>query len=138
MIERVLLDTGPLVALLHKRDSHHKRCVASIRSMRADLITCWPVITEAAWLLKSRPRELHEMMSRVGRGAYVLADLQRDAAWWIGDFLIRYAEQKAQLADAALMYLAEREGIRKVLTLDLRDFSIYRTTKGLALDLILL
>ena len=55
---------------------------------------------------------------------------------WIIAFLERYATAEAQLADAALMYLAEREGIDTVFTLDRRDFSIYRTTDGRALTII--
>ncbi len=48
----------------------------------------------------------------------------------------RYASLGAQLADAALMYIAEREGINTVFTLDRRDFSVYRTTDGRALSIL--
>ncbi len=48
----------------------------------------------------------------------------------------RYASAKAQMADAALMYLTEREGIDSVFTLDRRDFTIYCTTDGHALIII--
>lgn len=38
----------------------------------------------------------------------------------------RYSGMPPKLADAALVYLAEREGIHTIFTLDRRDFSIYR------------
>jgi hypothetical protein len=43
---------------------------------------------------------------------------------------------EAQLADAALVYLADREGIDTVFTLDQRDFTIYRTASNRRLAII--
>jgi predicted nucleic acid-binding protein len=48
----------------------------------------------------------------------------------------RYATLGAQLADAALVFIAEREGIETVFTLDRRDFTVYRTSDGRALTLV--
>jgi hypothetical protein len=59
-------------------------------------------------------------------GLLELAHLDQEAAPWLADFLHRYEKLGAQLADAALVYLAEREGIDTVFTLDRRDFSVYR------------
>ncbi len=55
---------------------------------------------------------------------------------WIMAFLERYSSIGVQMADAALMYIAEREDIDTVFTLDRRDFSVYRTTDGRALNII--
>jgi predicted nucleic acid-binding protein len=65
----------------------------------------------------------------------MLVELDATALHWIIAFMERYASIGAQMADAALMYIAEREGIDAVFTLDRRDFSIYRTTDGRALDI---
>jgi predicted nucleic acid-binding protein len=75
-------------------------------------------------------------MECIGGGAFILAELPKEAATWIARFLAQYEGSRAQLADACIMYLAEHEGIEVVFTLDRRDFSIYRTTKGTALHLI--
>jgi hypothetical protein len=133
VIEPVLLDTGPLVAILHKRDEQHHRCVQAWKTLKAQFITCWPVLTEAAWLIRSRPDDLQRLLRGVNDGAYVTADLPRDAAQWIAAFLARYADNRTQLADAALMYLAEQFAIKTVFTLDRRDFSVYRTSDGRSL-----
>jgi predicted nucleic acid-binding protein len=66
-------------------------------------------------------------------GAVTLVELDATALAWMIAFMERYASVEAQMADAAVMYLAERECINTVFTLDLRDFSIYRTTDGRAL-----
>jgi predicted nucleic acid-binding protein len=50
--------------------------------------------------------------------------------------LAKYKDQKFQLADACLMHLAERDGISEVLTLDKRDFGLFRTSAGKMLSLL--
>ncbi len=47
----VLMDGGPLVAILSRDDASHERCVAELAELRVPLITCWPVMTEVLWLL---------------------------------------------------------------------------------------
>lgn len=136
MTKPVLLDTGPLVAILHKRDAEHVKCVATAKGLRGRLVTCWPVVTEAAWMLRTHPREIQRLMDGIDRGPFLLADLPKEAAKRIGAFLSRYETLGAQLADAAIMYLSARDAIETVFTLDRRDFGIYRTTKGAALHII--
>ena len=65
-------------------------------------------------------------------GSVRVVELDAAALDWIIAFLERYASLGAQMADAAVMYIAEREGIDTVFTLDRPDFSVYRTTDGRA------
>jgi predicted nucleic acid-binding protein len=127
---RVLVDTGPLVSILSKKDKHHERCVAETKLLPAPLLTCWPVMTEAAWLLRQDSLAIQGLFRLFETGMCQLLDLDGPAIPWIAAFLQRYESIEAQLADAALMYLAEREGIRKIFTLDRRDFTVYRIKKG--------
>ncbi len=57
-IDRVLVDTGPLVAMLRRGDAEHERCIEAAKLLRTPLFTSVAVLTEACWLLRSaaRPR----------------------------------------------------------------------------------
>ncbi|HKS76233.1 MAG TPA: PIN domain-containing protein [Terriglobales bacterium] len=132
MKRRVLVDTGPLVAILSSTDEHHAACVKALRQLPGPLHTCWPVITEAAWLLRFWPESVNRLLASCTRagGAFLeLLPLAGEEAPAIADWMKRYAQIRPQLADAALLYLAQREGIDTIFTLDRRDFSVYRSAQ---------
>ena len=135
MVDRAVADTGPLVAIVRTREKAHKKCAAALKTFRPPLLTCWPVLTEVAWLLRKEPDGMKAVGGLIESGLVKLVELDEPALVWIIAFMERYASAGAQMADAALMYLAEREGIDTVFTLDRRDFSVYRTTAGRALTI---
>lgn len=130
MKRRVLVDTGPLVAILSRGDEHHAACVQALRQLPGPLLSCWPVITEAVWLLRAYPRAVQQLLrscfSEKPSGFLELLPLAGSEASAIADVMDEYADMRPQLADAALVYLAEREGIHTIFTLDRRDFGVYR------------
>jgi predicted nucleic acid-binding protein len=134
--ERVLIDTGPIVTLLSARDAHHRRCGDATRGLDPPLLTCWPVVTEAAWLLRARPEAVAKLFEGFDGGLFALLPLDADDLPPIAALLRRYRSSGLQLADAALAHLADREGIRTLFTLDRRDFSILRLRRNRALRLI--
>ncbi len=136
MISRVLLDTGPLVAILHALDFHHQECVEQLHEITAPLLTCWPVLVEAAWLLRKNPSAIQELLLSFNTGLLKLIPLEEAAMPWIATFLRRYRHIKPQIADAALIHLAERENLDVIFTLDRRDFSIYRLSGGRSLQIL--
>ena len=72
MAERVLIDTGPIIAILSEDDEHHDRCSHALTALVPPLLTCWPVITEAAWLLRKRPDSVAKMFDGIGGGLFAL------------------------------------------------------------------
>ena len=136
MTERVLLDTGPTVAILREADEHHVRCVAQLRELQAPLLTCWPVLTEAAWLLRRHPVAITKLMAAFETGVFELAPLDASDIASIAAILNKYRTLGVQLADAALLHLANRESIDAVFTLDRRDFEVFRLKGGKPLRLI--
>ncbi len=132
----VLVDAGPLVAVVSQRDQYHRVCLELLGSLRPPLLTCWPALTEAAWLLRHRGTALAKLLDSCSGGLFHLLDLDQHSLPWMAEFLQRYQKLGAQLADAALVYLAEREKIDTVFTLDRRDFSVYRLSGGRSLKLL--
>ena len=133
---RILLDAGPLVALLAQADSRHQLCVDTLATLYPPLVTCWPVLTEAAWLLRKQHRPIDRLADAHAAGLFDLLPLDSISLAEIAVIMGRYEDSGIQFADAALVHLAEREHIRTVFTLDRRDFSIIRLKRNRAMKLI--
>jgi predicted nucleic acid-binding protein len=92
--------------------------------------TCWPVVTEAAYLTRYYPRQRDELFDSIAAGQFPLLSLdERDVAG-IQHVLRKYVDQQIDLADAALVHLARREGIHAILTFDRRHFTLFRRNDG--------
>ena len=136
MNERALIDTGPIVAIFSEDDEHHRRCLETLKSLVPPLFTCWPVVTEAAWLLRKRPDSLHKLLESFDSGLFALLSLDVGDMSAVAAVMKRYESAGLQLADAALVHLAERERIRTVFTTDRRDFTLIRLKRNRVLKLI--
>ena len=135
-MRRVLVDTGPLVAILSPADQHHKTCVEALDGLPGPLFSCWPVITEAAWLLRGHKGAVQQLLDSISRGFLELLSIQGSEAAEIGKLMEKYRNIRPQLADAALVYLAERDGFDVIFTLDRRDFSVYQAGRKRAFQII--
>jgi uncharacterized protein len=126
----ILVDTGPIVAILSASDQHHGPCVGQLRGITGPLLTCWPVITEAAWLLRAYPAALRMLLSSFHGQPFELLPLDEADLSGIAVILAKYRGLRIQLADACLVHLANREGIETMFTLDRRDFGVLRLAHG--------
>lgn len=133
---RVLVDTGPLVAILSSADSHHSICVETLKDVAPPMLTCWPVVTEAAWLLRNFPSAVQRLLASFDTGLLEMLPLDASAVPAIAVLLDRYRRLGAQVADCTLLHLAEREELSTIFTLDRRDFSVYRVGRNRALKII--
>ena len=127
---RVLIDAGPLVALFSAKDANHRRCSGAMQELPQPPLTCWPVVTEAAWLLRHRLDWLEALLSAIEQGLIELCVLDANDLTGIRERMKRFESLSPQLADTCLVHLAEREGIDTIFTLDRRDFAVYRTKRG--------
>jgi predicted nucleic acid-binding protein len=118
---RVILDTGPLAALMNRRDQWHGWAIEAFRSVAPPLWTCEAVLTEAAHLT-GRPAEI---VAKVAAGVLRIGLHVGQDAERLERLLTQYAP-RMDFADACVVRMSERFGASKVLTLDRRDFSIYR------------
>lgn len=124
-----LVDSGFLVALFNDGDNHHadaRRMLVELSGGR--LYTVWEVLAEAGHLLDDIGKLNLMRWAAAGR----LTVLGSDAAclYDMADFMERYADSGADLADVALVFVADRIGTHSILTVDRRDFDRYRSPRG--------
>jgi len=104
----VLVDAGPLVALIHADDQHHDRCKAVLRSLREPMTTVWLAFTEAMYLLNFSWRAQEALWEMLERGVLLLPLDSTDVPR-MRQLMEKYKDLPMDLADAALVRVAERE-----------------------------
>lgn len=132
MPNTILVDTGFLVALFSQGDSNHdsaKNLLAGkLRRDRPRLITVLPVIVETCFFF--HPEDNALFLDWVNQGGVTVRPIESVHLPAIATILRRYADQRIDLADACLIWLAGQEKTNRILTTDRRDFSVYRTPDG--------
>jgi hypothetical protein len=126
----ILADTGPLVALFDPADQDHARCVECLRTIREPLLTTVPVLTEAFHLLSPNSAGAQGLMGFVSDGGLGLWFFNEGTLTRAFELMQQYADAPMDLADASLVTVAEALGVRKVFTLDRKDFNTYRVRRG--------
>ena len=134
----LVLDTGPILALLDAGDPAHETCVELVDELREDLVVPSCVLVEIDyWTHKLLGRETWSLfVEDVASGAYRLESLTLDDLQRAAELELEYADLDLSLVDASVVALCERLGERKVATLDRRDFSVVRPRHCDALTLL--
>lgn len=125
----VLVDSGPLVALLDRSDGHHQAMVDGLEEVQDPLVTVWPVVVEAMYLLAFSWRAQKALWEILETAVIRLLPLDESDVPRMKQLMEKYRDLPMDMADAALVRVAEREGLRRVLTLDRTDFGVYRLAR---------
>jgi uncharacterized protein len=126
MVRRaVIVDTGPLVALLNRRERHHEWCHEQFKILRPPLVACDAVISEACFLLRGIDRGTDALMQLLSRGVVATPFCLADELSPVARLLARYRSIPMSLANACLVRMSEQYADSTVFTLD-RHFRIYR------------
>jgi len=128
-VPAVLVDTGPLVALLDRSDPDHVACQETLSSLNDSIVTVWPVITEAMYMVGAYWQAQEALWEMIEMGAVEILPLGIDDLPRMKELMRKYRDLPMDLADAALVRAAERERLRRIFTLDRRDFQIYRPSR---------
>jgi len=120
-----LLDTGPLVSFLASGLRHHVWAVEQWKRLKPPLLTCEPVLTEAAFLLQREGCEPDALFALLERGVIRVALAVQNEQADLRVLMRRYRNRPMSLADACLVRLSEIRTNGVVFTLD-SDFRIYR------------
>ena len=121
-----LVDTGAILALLDRNDRWHTACSAAFLHLRLPLVTSAAVLTELFHLVGDGRREMEVAWSFLQSGAIVLATITGAELPEIHTLMSRYWDRPMDFTDATLVYLARRETITTILTVDHSDFETYR------------
>jgi predicted nucleic acid-binding protein len=125
----ILVDAGPLIALIHEDDNEHERCRDAFATMDEPLGTVWPVLAEAMHLLSFSWRAQEALWDMMETGAVEILAIGIDDVPRMKELMRKYRDLPMDLADAALVRVAERERLRQIFTLDRRDFQIYKPSR---------
>jgi predicted nucleic acid-binding protein len=133
----ILLDTSGLLAALDSAQRRHAETAASLAVATPPLLLSPFVLAELDYLLAARvgAAARASLLEEVERGAYLLETMAGPDVARAGAIIERYADLGISLADASIVVLAERHGVRDVLTLDERHFRVL-TAGGKALRLL--
>ena len=101
-------------------------CVAALKQIREPLATVWPALVEAMYLLADLPGAQEALWEMLVRRAVDLIVLDLRDVPRMRELMRKYEDLPMDVADAALVRVAEREGIRKIFTVDRKDFGVYR------------
>ncbi len=132
---QVIIDTGPLVALLDDTDHHHKWAVAQLSVLQGPLFTCDAVLAEACYLLKGYPRAFDQLADYFQKSALVCDFSSGNSATEIYAMMKRYENVPMSFADACLVRMIELTTDSAVFTID-SDFTIYRQQRRRLIPLI--
>ena len=121
----VVLDAGPLAALINRDDQFHEWAVARLKETRGELLTCDAVISECYFILRQNPWGIIALLSYLEEGVVRLDfDLNGNLSA-VCTLMRKYRDVPMSLADACLVRMSEIHDRARVFTLD-SDFRVYR------------
>ncbi len=120
----IIIDSGPLVALIDEAEQHHAWSKASLTLIQSPLLTCEAVLSEACFLLASVHRAYSHLGALIERGLIIPVSIE-GFHLQIFDLMEKYHSVPMSFADACLVCMVENNPGSTLFTLD-RDFSFYR------------
>jgi len=136
MKQNIIIDTGPIVALINSREQYHHWATKEVAHLTYPFFTCEAVITEACFLLRDVYGGEDAVMGLVSSGYIEISLCLREEVVAVRKLMKRYQSVPMSLADACLVKMSESIAFSCVLTLD-NDFRIYRRNKNETIDVII-
>jgi len=127
-MQKTIIDSGPLIALFDKSDKYHNNILEFLKFFNGELITSWSVITEVSYMLDFNLQVQIDFLRWIELGGIKLYDISQQDLSNIINMMEKYIDIPMDLADATLMYIASKENIKNIVSID-SDFDIYRTIK---------
>lgn len=134
----VLLDTGPVVASLDRRDPRHEWVMERFALVTGRVLTTGAVITEATFFVQDIPDGIRRLVQLIDTLHVEIWDcFQLDQLNVAARLMSRYADTPMDFADATLVLAAENFAVANIATLDQRGFRTFRFGRGNPFRLVL-
>ena len=134
--KRVIIDTGPIVAFLNKRDAYHHWAISQFALLAPPFITCEAVLSEACLILQKVKNGPKNILELVDRGLFILPFNLEAESTAIIQLLNKYMDIPMSLADACLVRMSEQFSDSVICTLD-TDFKIYKRNRRETIPLLI-
>lgn len=132
----VIVDAGPLVALINAKDANHTWAAAALASVRAPMVTCEAALSEAFFLLRACHGGPVQLVGMLQSGGLVPDFCLASELPAVCRLLAKYRDLPMSLADACLVRMAEMHPRHLVMTLD-TDFRVYRLRRNARVPLLI-
>ena len=124
-MKKILVYSGPLIALFNASDKHHARAIDFIKNNDSILTTTIVSITETLDLLNFNRNAQIDFLEWINQGAVEIYPIENKDFGRIKELTIKYSDLPMDFADACLVLLAEKLDVNQIATID-RDFTIYK------------
>ena len=124
-MRKILIDSGPLIALFDRDDKYHHASLEFIKNNRSELITTLASVTEVLHLLDFNRNAQVDYLSWIDSGAVSIEPITTDDFRRIKELITKYSDLPMDFADACLVFLGEKLNVNEIATID-RDFDVYR------------
>ncbi len=125
MLNTVLIDTGPLIALFDRDDKYHTSIVEFIKNTNYRFISTTAVLTETMYMLDFNTAVQLSFLEWIMKEGIIIHEIKQSNIKRIIDLTRKYSDRPMDFADATLVIAAEERGIRQIISID-SDFDIYR------------
>jgi predicted nucleic acid-binding protein len=132
-MQKTIIDSGPIIALFDRSDKFHNKVLDFIKTYKGKLVTSWAVITEVSHMLDFNLQVQIDFLKWCEAGGIEVYDISQTEISSIRIMMEKYIDVPMDLADATLMYIANKENIKNIVSID-SDFDIYRTLKKQSLN----
>jgi predicted nucleic acid-binding protein len=125
MLNEILIDAGPIIALFDKDDTYHDKIIQFIKDKEYRFITTTAVVTEVSHMLDFNINVQIQFLEWIEKEGIKLLEIRQKDIAEIIEMTKKYKDRPMDFADATLVIAAKRTGIKKIISID-SDFDIYR------------
>ena len=134
-MQSILVDAGPLIALADHADKYHRPVKTYLNRFNGRMLTTWPVLAEVCHFL---PEQVQiDFLRWANGGGISVVEMHETALSSLADWKEKYRDLPMDLAGASLIWLAQQTGVLDILSIDRKDFSVYRMPGGKTRKLVL-